>query len=206
MVMVGESAAAIMARHASVPPRRRWPSLVSIGLVALSIGSVALWTQMGSRTSGPKAPKRTQLSGLAPRDNTEASASRAALATYRSYQDAYAEAGRRANPDDPRLARYAGDPALVQVQTTLQMMAKSGLVYRGRFRGRLAVTNVSLARGTVHLTECQDISALSVVDTRTGTRIPQSGHLSRFPVMAEVRYYKGRWLVVNVTADRSRTC
>jgi hypothetical protein len=205
MAVVGETAAAIMARHVQPRRDRRW-LLGGIAAVTIVVTAIALILVTHAGASTPGRTERNQVAGLTPGADTEAAAARGALAAYSGYQSAYLSAARTRNPMDPRLDRFVGDPALIEARMSLRTMAQSGLVYRGAFKGDVRVTNVSLATQTVQLMNCQDISSLKVVDAKTGKAVLTSTQNPRFPVVAQARYYKGRWVIVKATADRSMTC
>lgn len=203
--MVGESAAAIMAGRRQARTGHRWPLLAAMGAIAIFLATLV--TVVATRPRAVSAPTVVSLrtTGLSP-GSAEAAAAQGALTAYYGYLDAYAAAGQTADPLDPRLERYAADAALIQVRVSLRTMAQNGLAYRGRFRGPVRVTAVSLATRTVSLVNCQDISALRVVERSTGRPAANSLQSLRFPVVAQARYFEGRWIIVEANANRSRPC
>lgn len=206
VVMVGDSAAAIMARQGSARIRGRRPMTVAL-VLAVVIAAMVMIVAASRPRSGPPANQPTrQTVGLTGLSSAELAAARGALAAYGGYLDAYAAAGATANPVDPRLLKFAGDPALNEVQSSLQMLARGGLAYRGGFKGEVHVTKVSLDTHTVSLASCQDISELTVVAKSTGRPLPSATQNLRYPVNVEARFFDGRWLIVEATADRTRKC
>jgi hypothetical protein len=206
VVMVGESAAAIMARQAPTQPRGRWPLFASLGAALVVVSMIVVVVVTRPRSISAPAGAALQTVGANRRSVAEAAAAGGALAAYRGYLSAYALAGQTPNPFDPRLEGYARGGALIQVQLSLRTMSQSGLAYRGGFKGQVRVTKVSLVTRTVFLLNCQDISDLIVVSKSTGKPGATSLQNLRFPVFAEARDYQGRWLIVKTTADRTRRC
>lgn len=203
--MVRESAAAILARQRPVRARRPWLLLLGGGATTAVVCVAILFLFTPSHPSASLHASRAGAS-LAGSPLTEAAAARGASAAYQGYLAAFAAAGQRANSRDPRLETYLGGQALLQVRITLRSMAQSGLAYRGAFKSALKVTDVSLATQTVQLMDCQDLTSLQVIDARSGSPVAESGQSVRFPVVAQARYYEGRWMIVAASADRSAKC
>lgn len=205
MVMVRESAASIMARQRPARARSPWLLLLGGGATLVVVCAVALFLfTRGTPSESPRASRAA--ASFAGSALTEAAAARGAAAAYRGYLAAFAAAGQRANSRDPRLETYLGGQALLQVRITLRSMAQSGLAYRGDFRSAVKVIEVSLATQTVQLMDCQDLTSLKVIDARTGSPVAESRQSVRFPVVAQARYYEGRWMIVSASADRSAKC
>ncbi|MDP9220614.1 MAG: hypothetical protein M3P23_08755, partial [Actinomycetota bacterium] len=148
LVMVDESAAAIMARPVPVRVRALWPVLAGLAAAVVVIGLVAVVVVNRPRSISLPADATRQTVSLTGVSAPETRAAHGALAAYHGYLTAYAVAGQTANAHDARLNRYATDPALLQTQITLLTMAESGLAYRGGFKGVVRVTSVSLKTQT----------------------------------------------------------
>jgi hypothetical protein len=58
-----------------------------------------------------------------------------AIEVYNGYIAAYAAASQAANPDDPNLPRYPGDPLLTATRFSLQQLKNHGEVQVGAAEG-----------------------------------------------------------------------
>ncbi len=205
--MVSETAAAIMARDTPCRARDRrglWACVAAVAAVA----GFAVLVLGGSDPAIDTSKRQGNQRSLAVKPAlTSRGAATDAIAAYRGYLDAFVAAAETANSLDPRLRWVLGDPALVQTQITLDLLSRGGLALRGHFNDDVAVSDVSVGTQTVTLRGCQDISDLQVVKKSSGA--PMSAAASqnlRFPFIAKARLFEGRWIIVEMTADRTHRC
>lgn len=115
------------------------------------------------------------------------------LADYAKFWDAYVEASRTANPEDPGLAEHATGDALKRLRLQLALYRAQKLVARGEpVRTQTRVTRL---RGrTADVAECLDSNQWRAYDAATGKpRGRPSGKTNE--VRATLTRSGGQWIV-----------
>ena len=200
------------AGQASVSAVRRTQQVARLGLVIPAVVCVAL-TAAGCTSSAPK-PVASQAATASPtpspsEDSKAADAQATALAAYKGYLLAYAEASQAANPDDPNLATYLADPLLSLTRHNIRTLKDKGEVQMGAQTATVVSSQVDLASTppTVTIHACLDYSALKLVYQANHSPVPNSAlKTTRVPAVATVaKYATGQWLV-NDTKKGSNTC
>ena len=136
--------------------------------------------------------------------STDAAAAAAALAAYRGFRKAQVAAEAVANAHSPDLAKYAGDKALAQERANLLQLARVGIVVRG---APVLDPKVSSASPTaVTITDCVDTTHWQPVYKATGKSAAAPNQPTRVLATALARPYADRWLIQELTTDRSRPC
>ncbi|XVU24226.1 hypothetical protein ACQPZJ_44510 [Actinoplanes sp. CA-054009] len=191
---------------------RRRQGGARLGLVTPAVVCVAL-TLAGCTSSSP-APEPIPVVTTSPapalsEDPKAADAQAAALAAYRGYLLAYAEASQAADPDNRTLATYVADPLLSLTRHNIRTLADKGAVQMGAQTATVISSRVDLAGTppTVTIHACLDYSALRLVYQANHSPVPNSAlKTTRVPAVATVaRYANGQWLVNN-TKKGSDTC
>ena len=135
---------------------------------------------------------------------SDALAAAAALAAYRGFRKAQVAAEAVANAHSADLAKYAGDKALAQERANLLQLARAGIVVRG---APLLDPRVSSASPTVvTITDCVDTTHWQPVYKATGKSAAAPNQPTRVLATALARPYADRWLIQELTTDRSRPC
>jgi hypothetical protein len=178
---------------------------------------VAMSTLTGCGNSGDGAtPPATSSSPLAPSappsptpSDPAALAEQRALAAYDAMWATYDQAGRapEANPDDERLASYAGGRALELLSEGLRSMLDQGLVIEGEVVLNPEVVELSPAATPTEarIEDCGDSSNWLSVDVETGevTDDPRGRQL----VIATVRDMgDGQWKVLDFAIREVGSC
>jgi hypothetical protein len=183
-----------------------------VGLAVSAVVCVAL-TAAGCTSPSPK-PLASQAATASPapspsEDSKAADAQVTALAAYKGYLLAYAEASQAANPDDPNLAAYLADPLLSLTRHNIRTLKDKGEVQMGAQTATVVSSQVDLAGTppTVTIHACLDYSALKLVYQANHSPVPNSAlKTTRVPAVATVaKYATGQWLV-NDTKKGSNTC
>jgi hypothetical protein len=137
-----------------------------------------------------------------------ASASAAALDTYRRYWD-----GRVSAQVDPKrqlpqeLLTYAIDTALADEEDAIVTYRAQGIAWRGRPTLAPTVTSVSLGdTPKVTIQDCVDTSNWTPVFASTGRSARAPGQLSRVVVDSLATVYAAHWVIRTATAYRNRGC
>lgn len=167
--------------------------------------------QPSTPTTSIPAPSAASTTGSAEATSTanlSASYGAAALKTYVSFRRAFTAAQRTADVENKSLDRFAADKALSQARESLLRQRASGVVYRGEPLISPQLTRVDLSTGTplVNLSDCVDSRHWKPVYEATGKSAAAPGQPLRVPLAVAVRSIKGEWRVVEVQADRSRSC
>lgn len=183
-----------------------------VGLVILAVVCVAL-AAAGCTSPAPK-PDASQAVRTSPapspgEDSKAADAQTKALAAYKGYLLAYAEASQAADPDDPNLATYLADPLLSLTRHNIRTLKDNGEVQMGAQTATVVSSKADLAgtTPTVTIHACLDYSALKLVYQANHSPVPNSVlKTTRVPAVATVaKYATGQWLV-NDTKKGSNTC
>jgi len=136
-----------------------------------------------------------------------AEASAAALAAYRGFRAAQVEAGQTSDARNADLEKFAGDKALADERANLLQLADAGIVFVGAPALDPQVTGVDLgASPSVTITDCVDNTDWRPIHQATGESAAAPGQQLRVPATAVVRAYADRWVVMELTSDRSRSC
>ncbi|MDG4803618.1 hypothetical protein [Micromonospora sp. WMMD980] len=104
--------------------------------------------------SPPPTPTPARQSDGSP----DASREEAALAAYRGMWQAYAKAGRTADPNEPELVRFAGGDALATLKKGLSSYRSKGQILKGRYSSEPRIAQKSLTSSplSVTVTDCVD--------------------------------------------------
>jgi hypothetical protein len=161
----------------------------------------------GAATQGATTPTATSAETKLRRSEAEAQAAEAALAVYRSYWNALVEASKVPDPRYPDLEKYAADKALANGQSTLWLLERQGIAYKGEPVLNPTVTSVELgASPLVTISDCVDSTNWQPIHKDTGESAAAPDQAARVPSTTEARAYGDGWVITNTTADRSRTC
>ena len=163
-------------------------------------------TATTTRTSQAMTPQSPTETPSASPDAT-AVAIEEALAAYRGFREAQVVAERAADPSHEELERYAGDQALADERVNLVQMANAGVVMTGEPTFNPEVTSVDLGETpTVAITDCIDTTGWTPIYEETGKSAVAPGQPARVLATALARPYEDRWLITEVTTDRSQSC
>lgn len=177
-------------------------------VIAVLAGTVLVAGGCSSKdktTSPPSAPTSPAGSPSPTVDPTVAKA----IDAYNGYLAAYAAASQTANPDDPNLAAYLGDPLLTSTKFSLEQLKNHGEVQLGAQKATVLGSQVDMGAKppTVTLQTCLDYSAIKLVYASNQSPVPNSA-LKQTKVGATVtvaQYPDGRWLVNN-SKQSGATC
>ena len=132
-----------------------------------------------------------------------------AIDAYKGYLAAYAAASQAANPDDPNLSNYVGDPLLTLTRHSIRVLKSKGQVQLGAQTATVASSQPNLAANppTVTLNVCLDYSQLRLVYQSNQSPVPGSSlKQTKISGVATVAQYPdGRWLV-NDTKSGGSSC
>jgi hypothetical protein len=173
-----------------------------LGWRALATALVCLCLS-GCSHSKPMA-RQTPTPTVSATPDADALATAGALAAYRGFREAQVAAEAVANAHSAGLAKYAGDKALAQERANLLQLAKAGIVVRGAPRLDPKVSSASPTAVTI--TDCVDTSQWQPVYKATGKSAAVPGQPQRVLATALARPYAHRWLIQELTTDRSRPC
>jgi hypothetical protein len=191
--------------------------MLACGAAVLAAGCAAAADQPDTGASQSNAVPSSKAAVVATPSGAAADQAAAshAIAAYLNVQHAYDKAARTADYQDKTLGRYAGDPALHELQAYLFQLTRSGivLVVRGAEPSYApTVVSVELTKSPpqIVLRDCPDSRSVYAVFKATGKSAEPSGPAyqphRKHPVMATVRQYGGRWLVVELGGSRVQTC
>ncbi len=132
-----------------------------------------------------------------------------AIDAYNGYIAAYASASQTANPDDPNLANYIGDPLLTLTRHNIRVLKNAGQVQLGAQTATVKSSQANLNANppTVTINACLDYSQLKLVYQATHSPVPNNSlKQTKVSVLATVAQYPdGRWLV-NDTKSGGSSC
>jgi hypothetical protein len=123
-----------------------------------------------------------------------------AIDAYNGYLAAYARASQNANPNDPTLGQYVGDPLLTSTKFAVEQLKNHGQKQVGAQKGTVVSSQANLAAKppTVTLQTCLDYSGIKLVYQKDQSPVPHSEipqHVGATVTVAQ--YPDGRWLVNN---------
>lgn len=170
--------------------------------LAIALAGVALAACSDGK---PEAHRTvTPSPSASPTEDPQALATAGALAAYRGFRKAQVAAEAVANAHNADLAKYAGDKALAQERSNLLQLAKAGIVVRGAPKLDPRVSSASATEVTI--TDCVDTTDWQPVYKATGKSAAAPGQSTRVLATALARPYADRWLIQELTTDRSRPC
>ena len=195
---------------------RRSRRAVASALLVLTLGLVSGCGSGGSGgpartggTTGSGSSSAASTSRTTSEDPRTADASRAAVAAYQGYVQAFAAAAQIPDPEYPALSRYAADPLLSLTRHNVRVLKTNGQVQLGAQSVTVKSTTVDLAHKppvvTIHA--CLDYSTLRLVYTANHSPVPNS-QITTAKVSAIVtawQYVNGQWLV-NEAKDGADPC
>lgn len=130
----------------------------------------------------------------------------AAASAYRGMWQAYANAGRTSNPNDPGLSQYAIGNALKALQVGLETNKKQGLISTGQPVTRPQVSSVTPASqpDSVEISDCLDTTSFQRerADGKPFTDTPGG----RRAVKATVKRFKDQWKVTDFVPGGVGSC
>ena len=139
--------------------------------------------------------------------DARAIAAAAALEAYRGYRRAQVAAEAVADMTYPGLSTYAGDKALARERSNLFQLARDKIVMTGQPIFRPQVSNVVLTGDpSVTISDCVDNGTWAPVHQATGKSAAAPNQPMTVQTTALLRNYNQRWVVVELTSDRSRPC
>lgn len=175
-----------------------------LGREALATALACLFLTSCSDSSPTARQTSTPTPTVSATPDADALASAGALAAYRGFRKAQVAAEALANAHSADLAKYAGDKALAQERANLLQLAQAGIVVRG---APLLDPRVSSVTATaVTITDCVDTAHWQPVYKATGKSAAAPGQPTRVLARALARPYADRWLIQELTTDRSRPC
>ena len=134
-------------------------------------------------------------------------AAAAALEAYRGFRRAQVAAEAVADARSPALAIFAGDKALAQERTNLLQLAQAKIVVTGQPTFRPEVVSVSLdGDQVVTISDCVDNGSWSPVFRETGKSAAAPNQSATVLATALARPYRQRWIITELSSDRSRSC
>jgi hypothetical protein len=175
-----------------------------LGRRALATALVGLTLAACSDDKPDANPTGTPTSSASASTDPQALATAGALAAYRGFRQAQVAAEAAANAHSADLAKFAGDKALAQERTNLLQLAKAGIVVRGAPKLDPRVSSASATEVTI--TDCVDTTDWQPVYKATGKSAAAPGQPTRVLATALARPYADRWLIQELTTDRSRPC
>lgn len=147
---------------------RSGPAVLVLVLMALSLAGCHPSDGSSTASAPPRTQGGAQPSPLATTTTSARQAAEAAvLRDYAAFWDAYVEAARTANAEDPALGRWATGEALRGIQLQLTLAKRSGVVATGRPE-RSGTRITRLRDSTASIAECLDSSRWLRQDARTG--------------------------------------
>ncbi|HKT00076.1 MAG TPA: hypothetical protein VJT31_11135 [Rugosimonospora sp.] len=191
-------------------PSNVGPAGVRAGVVIIAVlAGTALVAGACSPKNKTTAPPSAPASPAGSPSPTVDPAVAKAIDTYNGYLAAYAAASQTANPDDPNLTAYLGDPLLTSTKFSLEQLKSRGEVQVGAQKATVVSSKVDMAAKppTVTLQTCLDYSAIKLVYAANQSPVPNSA-LKQTKVGATVtvaQYPDGRWLVNN-SKQSGATC
>lgn len=142
-----------------------------------------------------------------PSSDPTAAAANAALDAYRGFRAAQVAAEATADARNKDLSKYAGDKALAQERANLLQLAEAGIVVKGRPVFNPKVVDVALGDSpVVTIMDCVDTTNWRPVYKATGKSAAAPGQPRRVMATALARPYDDRWVITELTTDRSRSC
>src|SRR6266550_5927189 len=159
-----------MRSTANVPSHR-----VGVAWVCALIGAVVLaggCTRKSTTAPPTSAPSSADAS---PTPSMDPAVVRA-IDAYHGYLAAYAAASQTANPDDPNLANYVGDPLLTLTRHNIRVLKNKGQVQLGAQKATVksGQPNLSATPPMVTLNACLDYSELKLVYQANQSPVPNS--------------------------------
>ncbi|MGW4890730.1 hypothetical protein ACWEQL_00445 [Kitasatospora sp. NPDC004240] len=106
------------------------------------------------------------------------------------------------------LEQYAGDKALADIKASAVYYQDNNLILKGEPKLTPKVTAIDLSgtpnRATVE--DCVDASNFLPVDKTTGAPAKLTGTSQPYVQTSSLRIYAGRWVVMESTINRDKTC
>ena len=165
-----------------------------------------------SEGSGPAAAalpsaQPSPIVSASPLPDARSIAAAAALEAYRGFRRAQVAAEAVADARYPELATYAGDKALAQERTTLLQLAQAKIVVTGQPTFRPQVSSVVITGDTVvTITDCVDNGNWTPIYRETGKTAAAPNQAATVLATALARPYGQRWIITELSSDRSRPC
>lgn len=199
------------------PPSRRtgvYVAAVAAGVAVLVVVALVLavtvWRNRGGAPPAqPSAGPSTTPAATASTPSAGQDAETKAMAAYTGFREAYIAAAATADARTADLAKYVGDPLLLETRLALQTQGGQGIVYQGRptWSARATAVNVSTRPFSVTIEDCLDTTNWTPVYKATGKPAAAGGQALRYVVTSTAQLYDdGRWLINQSKADRSRSC
>jgi hypothetical protein len=158
-------------------------------------------------TPGETTSAQAQVDASPPGSEAKVQAAAAALAAYHGYWKAVVKARSIPDPRYPDLEKYATDKALANEYSSLLLLEREGIIYRGEPMLVPVVASVELgADPVVTITDCVDSTKWQPVYKATGESAAAPEQSPRVPGSAAARPLGDNWLITSIDVDRSRTC
>ncbi|MCX5215691.1 hypothetical protein OG689_41790 [Kitasatospora sp. NBC_00240] len=186
------------------------PALRTISAAAALAAATALLTGCGSGGAAKvdASPSPSVASSAPPSADPTAAASAAVLTAYRGMWAEEVKAFASGSLKDVNLEQYAGDKALADIKASAVYYQDNNQVFKGEPKLAPKVTAIDLSttpnRATVE--DCVDASNFLPVDKATGTPAKITDANRPYVQTSSVRIYAGRWVVMESTINRDKTC
>ena len=183
-------------------------AITTLVVVAAVIG-VAIWRARGSGSSAQPDASATVRSASPSASGPEQQAAQQAMAAYNGFREAYISAAATGEYRTTDLAKYAGDPLLLEARLALQIQSQQGIVNQGRpsWSAHASQVNLGTRPYSVTLEDCFDQTNWQPVYKATGKSAAAGDQAQRYIITSTALLYDdGRWLITESKADRSKSC
>lgn len=153
-------------------------------------------------------PSASPTESTSPAPNPSSEAEQAVLNAYDAYWEAQKKVYKTGSLKGVDLQPSIADKALAKVRVTTVYYEDRGLAMEGEPKLDPKVTALSLKQDphTATITDCVDNSDYFTVYKKTGKRVKTTDTVRRHPQTTKVQMIGKKWIVVDATIARDRTC
>ncbi|MGI5211390.1 hypothetical protein [Plantactinospora sp. CA-290183] len=182
--------------------------LAGFPIFLLVVGALGASTGCGGDSGSAAAPGGGAEAASSVDPRAAAEAEKSALAAYAGYLAASRKAELAADPHDPGLRKYLGDPLLTRVRIAIRDAKEHGAMRTGNIVSDPVVTEVSLdaVPATVSIQDCIDTTGYKLIYQRDRSVVPGSVGGRYVATATASRYPDGRWLVNESGVHKDQPC